>query len=141
TLGVAIARLVMRNIKREGSILTRREPDEDRYDFDQPEFNAYRGRLSWNPTRNLALQVSFGYIKSPEAFEPELNRHRTTASVIYNLPLGNDSNWSNSFVWGQNNDTGQGKTQSFLVESDYQRGRNTLYFRWERVEKSGQELV
>jgi Heavy metal binding domain len=142
TFGVATAGLVWRDIKIEGSIFTGREPDEDRYDFDQPEFDSYSGRLSWNPTHNLALQVSYGYIKSPEAIDPELNRHRTTASAIYNLPLGNDSNWSNSFVWGQNNDTaGQGKSQSFLVESDYQRGRDTVYFRWERVEKSGEELV
>ena len=144
TFGVATAGLVWSRfggIKVEGSIFTGREPDEDRYDFDQPEFDSYSGRLSWNPTRNLALQVSYGYIKSPEALDPGLNRHRTTASAIYNLPLGNDSNWSNSFVWGQNNDTGQGKTQSFLVESDYQRGRNTVYFRWEHVEKSGDELV
>ena len=144
TFGVATAGLVWNRfggIKVEGSIFTGREPDEDRYNFDHPDFDSYSGRLSWNPTRNLALQVSFGYIKSPEAIDPELNRHRTTASAIYNLPLGNDSNWSNSFVWGQNNDTGQGKTQSFLVESDYQRGQNTVYFRWERVGKSGEELV
>ena len=142
TFGVATAGLVWSDVKIEGSFFTGREPDEDRYDFDQPDFDSYSGRLSWNPTRNLALQVSFGYIKSPEALEPELNRHRTTASLIYNLPLGQDSNWSNSFVWGQNNDTaGQGKTQSFLVESDYQRGRDTVYFRWERVGKSGEELV
>jgi hypothetical protein len=141
TFGVATAGLVWCNIKIEGSIFTGREPDEDRYDFDQPEFDSYSGRLSWNPTRNLAMQVSYGYIKSPEAFDPELNRHRTTASVIYNLPLGRDSNWANTFVWGQNNDTGQGKTQSFLVESDYQRGRDTVYFRWEHVEKSGEELI
>jgi Heavy metal binding domain len=141
TFGVATAGLVWHSIKIEGSIFTGREPDENRYNFDQPDFDSYSGRLSWNPTRNLALQVSFGYIKSPEAFDPELNRHRTTASAIYNLPLGKDSNWSNTFVWGQNNDTGQGKTQSFLVESDYQRGRNTVYFRWEHVGKSGEELV
>jgi hypothetical protein len=141
TFGVATAGLVWSNVKIEGSFFTGREPDEDRYDFDQPEFDSYSGRLSWNPTRNLALQVSYGYIKSPEALEPEVNRHRTTASLIYSLPLGRDSNWSNSFVWGQNNDTGEGKTQSFLVESDYQRGRDTVYFRWERVEKSGHELV
>ena len=142
TFGVATVGVAWNNVKIEGSIFTGREPDEDRYDFDQPEFDSYSGRLSWNPTRNLALQVSFGYIKSPEAIDPELNRHRTTASAIYNLPLGNDRNWSNSFVWGQNNDTaGQGKTQSFLVESDYQRGRDTVYFRWERVGKSGEELV
>ncbi|HEY4273640.1 MAG TPA: hypothetical protein VGM65_16690, partial [Candidatus Udaeobacter sp.] len=144
TFGVATAGLVWNRfggIKIEGSIFTGREPDEDRYDFDQPEFDSYSGRLSWNPTRNLAMQVSYGYLKSPEALEPDANRHRTTASAIYNLPLGNDSNWANSFVWGQNNDTGQGKTQSFLVESDYQRGRDTVYFRWERVQKSGHELV
>ena len=141
TFGVATAGLVWSNVKIEGSIFTGREPDEDRYDFDQPEFDSYSGRLSWNPTRNLALQVSYGYIKSPEALKSESNRHRTTASLIYNLPLGQDSNWSNSFVWGQNDDTGQGKTQSFLVESNYQRGRDTVYFRWERVEKSGHELV
>jgi len=141
TFGVATAGLVWSNVKIEGSIFTGREPDEDRYNFDQPEFDSYSGRLSWNPTQNLALQVSYGYIKSPEALEPDLKRHRTTASVIYNLPLGQDTNWSNTFVWGQNHDTGEGKTQSFLVESDYQNGRNTVYLRWERVEKSGHELV
>ena len=128
-------------MKIEGSIFTGREPDEDRYDFDRPRFDSFSGRISWNPTQNLALQVSYGYIKSPEALEPDLKRHRTTSSVIYNLPLGHDSNWSNTFVWGQNHDTGEGKTQSFLIESDYQRGRDTVYFRWERVEKSGHELV
>ncbi len=141
TFGVATAGLVWSNVKIEGSIFTGREPDEDRYDFDQPQFDSYSGRISWNPTQNLALQVSYGYIKSPEALEPDLKRHRTTASIIHNLPLGHDSNWSNTFVWGQNHDTGEGKTQSFLVESDYQRGRNTVYLRWERVEKSGHELV
>jgi hypothetical protein len=144
TFGVATAGLVWNRfggIKVEGSIFTGREPDEHRYNFDHPEFDSYSGRLSWNPTKNLALQASYGYIKSPEALEPDLKRHRTTASVIYNLPLGHDSNWSNTFVWGQNHDTGEGKTQSFLIESDYQRGRDTVYFRWERLEKSGHELV
>jgi hypothetical protein len=144
TFGVATAGVVWSRfggIKVEGSIFTGREPDENRYDFDRPRFDSYSGRISWNPTKNLALQVSHGYIKSPEALEPNLKQHRTTASVLYNLPLGNDSNWSNSFVWGQNNNTGEGKTQSFLIESNYQRGRDTVYLRWERVEKSGHELV
>jgi len=141
TFGVATAGLVWRSLKIEGSIFTGREPDENRYDFDRPRFDSYSGRISWNPTKNLALQVSHGYIKSPEALDPNTNIHRTTASAIYNLPLGHDSNWSNSFVWGQNNATSEGKTQSFLIESNYQRGRDTVYLRWERVEKSGHELV
>ena len=141
TFGVATAGLQWRDLKIEGSIFTGREPDEDRYDFDRPRFDSYSGRLSWNPTRNLALQVSYGYIKSPEELDPKTNVHRTTASAIYNLPLGHDTNWSNTFVWGQNNATEEGKTQSFLIESNYQRGRDTVYFRWERVQKSGHELV
>src|SRR5438094_3013706 len=141
TFGVATAGLAWQTIQIAGSIFTGREPDENRYDFDRPRFDSFSGRISWNPTQNLAVQASYGYIKSPEALEPDLKRHRTTASVIYNLPLGHDSNWSNTFVWGQNHDTGEGKTQSFLIESDYQRGRDTVYVRWERVEKSGHELV
>ena len=140
TFGVATAGVQWRSIKIEGSVFNGREPDEDRYDFDRPRFDSFSGRVSWNPTQNLALQVSHGYIKSPEAVEPDVKRHRTTASAIYNQPLGHDSNWSNSFVWGQNNDSGE-TTQSFLLETNFQRGRDTVYARWERVEKSGHELV
>jgi len=140
TFGVATAGVQWRSIKIEGSVFNGREPDEDRYDFDRPRFDSFSGRVSWNPTQNLALQVSHGYIKSPEAVEPDVKRHRTTASAIYNLPLGQDRNWSTSFVWGQNNDSGE-TTQSFLLETNFQRGRDTIYARWERVEKSGHELV
>jgi hypothetical protein len=141
TFGVATAGLQWRNVKVEGSVFTGREPDENRYDFDQPRFDSFSGRVSWNPIQNLALQVSHGYLKGPEALEPDVNQHRTTASVIYNLPLGHDTNWSNSFVWGQIDNTGEDKTQSFLLETNYQRERDTFYARWERVEKSGHELV
>jgi hypothetical protein len=141
TFGVATAGVQWRNIKIEGSSFTGREPDEERYDFDRPRFDSFSGRISWNPIQNLALQVSHGYLKGPEALEPDVKQHRTTASAIYNLPLGHDINWSNSFVWGQNDNTGEGKTQSLLLESNYQRGHDTVYGRWERVEKSGHELV
>jgi len=128
-------------IKIEGSVFTGREPDENRYDFDRPRFDSFSGRISWNPTPDLALQVSHGYIQSPEALEPNVNRHRTTASLIYNRALGLDSNWATSLVWGQNDDTHEGKTESVLIETNYQRERDTVYARWERVEKSGHELV
>lgn len=141
TFGVVTLGAVWRGVKLEASTFKGREPDELRYNFDSPKLDSFSGRLSWNPTRNLALQVSHGYIHSPEAIEPGANRHRTTASAIYNQPLGPDSNWSTSLVWGANVDTGSGMTQSWLLESDYQRGADTLYARWERVEKSGNELV
>lgn len=141
TFGVATIGAVWRKFKLEGSIFTGREPGENRYDFDEPRFDSYSGRLSWNPTDNLALQVSHGYLKSPEALEPDAKLHRTSASAIYNLPLGPDANWSNSLVWGQNNLTKEGKTQSVLVESNYQWKRETVYGRVEYVQKSGHELA
>src|SRR5438309_5072245 len=141
TFGVATAGLQWRTLKIEGSIFAGREPDEHRYDFDRPRFDSVGGRISWNPTPDLALQVSHAYIESPEALEPDVNRHRTTASLIYNRVLGPDSNWATSLVWGQNDDTHEGKTESVVIETNYQRERDTVYARWERVEKSGHELV
>jgi Heavy metal binding domain len=141
TFGVGTLGVVWKNVKVEGSIFTGREPDENRYDFDQARFDSFSGRISWNPTQNFALQVSHGYVKSPEALEPNVNQHRTTASLIYNQPLSQDVNWSSSLVWGQNNTTGEGKSQSFLVETNYQWKAETIYARFEYVEKSGHELV
>ena len=43
-------------------------------------------------------------------------------------------------VWGQNNLTTEGKTNSYLAEADYQRGRDTLFTRIENIQKSGHEL-
>lgn len=140
TFGVVTAGLVWRDFKIEGSTFKGREPDEQRYDFDEPKLDSFSGRLSWNPTKDLALQVSHGYMHSPEELEPDANRHRTTASLIYNRAVGPDSNWSNSVVWGQNRDGGL-KTQSVLLETNYQRGRDTFYARFEHVEKPGHELV
>jgi hypothetical protein len=141
TFGVVTLGVVWRDLKIEGSTFKGREPDEVRYDFDEPKLDSFSGRISWNPAKNLALQISHGYIRSPEELEPEAKRHRTTTSLIYNVPLGHDTNWSNSFVWGQNHDTGDGKTQSFLFETNLQRGRDTFYARFEHVEKPGHELV
>ena len=141
TFGVITLGLVWRDFKIEGSIFKEREPDEQRYDFDEPKLDSFSGRISWNPTKDLALQISHGYLHSPEELDPETNRHRTTASLIYNRALGQDSNWSSSIVWGQNHDTAHGKTHSVLVETNYQRGRDTFYARFEHVEKPGHELV
>src|SRR5437870_13483266 len=124
TFGVATGGLVWRTVNIDASVFTGREPDEDRYDFDRPRFDSASGRISWNPTPDLALQFSHGYLKSPEGLEPTVNRHRTTASIIYNKALGHDANWATTLVWGQNDDTHEGKTQSLLLESDFQHGRD-----------------
>ncbi len=141
TFGVATGGVVWKNFKLEGSVFTGREPDENRYDFDRPRFDSASVRFSWNPTSDWAFQVSHGYITGPEGLEPELNEHRTTASVVYNHRFSKGINWANTFAWGQDDITGEGRTQSFVFETDLQWQRETFFSRFEHVEKSGHELV
>ena len=139
TFGVATAGINFGSrLKLEGSVFTGREPDENRYSFDKPRFDSQSARLSFNPDANDALQVSYGFIKNAEG--DGANQHRITASWLYNRPLGADSNFTTALVWGQNNLTSEGKTNSYLAEADYQRGRDTLFTRIENIQKSGHEL-
>jgi hypothetical protein len=138
--GVATAGLRLSNQwKVEASAFTGREPDENRYDFDKPRFDSTSGRLSWNPDANNALQVSQGEIKNPEGDGADVRR--TTASWLYNRPLGPDANFSTTLVWGQNNGAHEGRTNSYLAEAVYQRGADSIFSRIENVKKSGHELV
>ncbi len=139
TFGVATAGLNFGSkFKVEGSVFTGREPDENRYSFDKPRFDSQSVRLSYNPDANSAFQVSQGFIKNAEG--DGANQHRITASWLYNKPLGEDSNFTTALVWGQNNLTTEGKSNSYLAEADYQRGRDTVFGRIENIQKSGHEL-
>ena len=126
-------------VKVEASDFTGREPDENRFSFQKARFDSYSGRVSFNPNPDNALQVSYGFIKNAEGDGG--NQHRTTASWLYNRPLGDDANITTALVWGQNALSTEGKTNSYLAEADYQRGRDTLFTRIENIQKSGRELV
>jgi hypothetical protein len=126
-------------LKFEASDFTGREPDENRYSFDKPRFDSYSGRFSYNPDADDAFQVSYGFIENAEG--DGVNQHRITASWLYDKPLVGDSNFTTALVWGQNNLATEGRTNSYLAEADYQRGRNTVFGRYENITKSGHELV
>ncbi len=139
TFGVATAGLNFGSkFKVEGSVFTGREPDENRYSFDKPRFDSQSARLSYNPNADNAFQVSHGFIKNAEG--DGADQHRITASWLYNRPLSEDSNFTTALVWGQNNLTTEGKSNSYLAEADYQRGRDTVFTRIENIQKSGHEL-
>lgn len=138
--GVATAGLTFgHGFKAETSIFTGREPNENRYNFDKPRWDSYSGRLDFNPNADNAYQVSYGYLRNPEG--DGANENRVTASWLYNKPLGVDANFTTSLVFGQNDLEGQGKTNSYLAEADYQHGRDAFFTRLENIQKSGQELV
>lgn len=141
TWGVVTAGFTHKTVKFEASAFKGKEPDENRWNFDAPKLDSFSARLSWNPNKNWALQVSHGYLKNPEPSEPDLTvLRRTTASAIYNKKFDDDRNFSSSFVWGQNYAERE-YTNSFLFESNYQFQKNSIFGRFERVQKSGHELV
>ena len=124
TFGVATIGFRYANWKIEGSSFTGREPDENRYDFDKPRFDSWSGRLSFNPSENWALQVSHGFIKSPEALHPDEDINRTTASAIYSLPISNGT-LNATALWGMNKIKDQEAANAFLLECAWNRNKLT----------------
>jgi hypothetical protein len=142
TYGVLTAGYTFDRFKFEASAFKGQEPDENRWAFDAPKIDSFSARLSFNPTREWSFQISHGRLKNPEPGEPDLRvRRRTTASAIYNKNFANDRNWANTFVWGQNDDGDEGRTNAFLFETNYQFQKNSVFSRLERVQKSAHELV
>jgi hypothetical protein len=140
--GVATLGFRYGDVKLEGSIFTGREPDEFRYNFDKPTFDSYSVRLSYNPSDEWALQVSNGWIHSPEQLEPLQNVDRFTASAIYTKTLGGDGYIATTLVYGQNHFSDNQKTlPSVLLESSWQMHKTAIYGRFEYVRKDAEELV
>jgi hypothetical protein len=135
TYGVATLGLVDGNWKLEGSLFNGREPDQFRWNFDSLRLDSASARLSWNPTANWALQLSYGFIKSPEQLEPGVNQHRMTASVSYNLPLEH-GNWQTTFAWGRDSLQPGPDLDAFLLESAASWYRSTIFARAENAQKN-----
>lgn len=141
TFGVVTAGFTHDKFKFEASAFNGTEPDENRWDFDKPRLNSFSGRLSFNPTKDLAFQVSHGYLRYPERSEPDLKViRRTTASAIYNKTFSDTRNWASTFVWGRNS-SDDGNNNSFLFESNFDFDKNAVFGRIERVQKNSHELV
>ena len=138
TFGVATLGLVQKGLKLEGSLFTGREPDQNRWDIERPRMDSWSIRATANPTANLSAQVSHGFLHSPEGLHPEEDVRRTSASVTWNLPLGENRNWQSTFAWGRNDPSGgehNHVTDAFLLDSAVQLGRWTLFGRAENVDK------
>ena len=141
TFGVVTGGLTLKNIRFEASTFTGREPNEIRTNFDPISLDSASGRISWNPTPDVSTQISYGYIKSPEALTPLLDQHRLTASIVYNAPLALGQFFTTSAVWGQNYGSDGERSNAYLLEADYHRRSDSVYGRAESVQKSGNELV
>lgn len=134
TFGVVTAGVVHGPWKLEASAFNGREPDQYRWNFDRLQLNSASARLSWNPTSNSAMQVSYGFIKSPEQLEPDVNQHRITASASYNRPFEH-GNWQSTVAWGRNVNQPGHDLDAFLLESAVSWNQHALFARAESAQK------
>jgi hypothetical protein len=143
SFGVLSAGLFTHTLKLEGSAFNGREPDQYRFNFDPIRLDSYSGRLTFNPSASWSFTGGYGYLKSPEALNPDESMHRVTASALYGASLGANGQWSASAVWGANrHSTHPGLSHAVLVESEaVLDARNTLFGRAELVQKSAGDLV
>ena len=135
TEGVATVGYVWKQLKVDGSIFTGREPDHHRWDIEEPRFDSYSARLTWNPTKAWSAQVSYGWLNSPEQLHPDVDTERFTTSVSYHKSWG-AKHWQTTAAWGRN-DNEPGKTlDGFLLESMVNfHQTHTVFGRAERAEK------
>jgi hypothetical protein len=138
SFGVLTTGFTYRWFKLEGSVFNGREPDENRYDFDSHKWNSRSARLWFMPNRNWAAQVSYGFLRSPEAQEPNADIRRASASVQYNRAF-NRGNWASALVWGRNHVSAPGEVHNlngYTFESTVNfLDKNYLYTRLELVDK------
>ena len=135
TFGVATLGYIWRDLKLEGSAFRGREPNQYRWDIEKPDFDSFSTRLSFNPSRDWALQVSYGHIVSPEQLTPDVNQNRLTASASWNWRAW-DAPGQTTFAYGQDRNRPGRTLDAFLLESAVHVAKiHTVFGRAERVAK------
>src|SRR5205823_12364123 len=116
------------------------EPDQDRWDFDFRSLDSFSVRLSANPVQPVSLQVSSGYLASPEPTAlagVALSERRVTGSISVSLPLPKVQ-VDSTLVWGRNLQATP--LDSFLFETNFDLdGRNAPFVRFEAVQKTAHD--
>ncbi len=138
SFGVLTTGFTYRWFKLEGSIFNGREPNENRYNFDSHKWNSRSARFWFMPNKNWAMQISHGFLRSPEAQEPQADIRRTTASIQYNRSF-HRGNWASALVWGRNHVSEPGEIRNlngYTAESTVNfLDKNYFYTRLELVDK------
>ena len=140
TFGVATAGFVHDDWKVEVSQFTGREPDQFRFNFDQPRFDSTAARISWNPDQHWSLQASWGHLNSPEQLDPTVDETRYTASAMYVNKFDDQSSIAATLAWGFKSLSDGTKLNGALLEGEYKPSDPwTAFARFEWEENS--ELV
>lgn len=133
SFGVLTAGLVLGNAKIELSRFNGREPDQHRWNIETGPLDSTAVRLSWNPTRTLSLQGSWGHFTDAEQLEPGVDQERLSASVLWADEILSGWHAAATLVWGRKT-VEHHNDDAFAAEASIRRGGWTLFGRGEMTE-------
>ena len=133
SFGVVTAGLVLDRVKIEVSRFNAREPDQHRWDIESGPLDSTAVRLSWNPTRTLALQGSWGKFKDPEQLEPGVDQKRLSASLLYADEIAPGWHLAGTLAWGRKTIEHR-DDDAFVMEASVKHSGWTVFGRGEATE-------
>jgi hypothetical protein len=133
TFGVLTAGLVLGAAKVEVSRFNGREPDQHRWNIETGPLDSTAIRVSWNPTKSLALQGSWGHFTDPEQLEPGVDQKRLSASALYAREIAPGWKLAATLAWGRKT-IHRHKDDAVAVEASLKHSEWTFFGRGEVVE-------
>ncbi len=143
SFGVVTAGVYTGRVKLEGSVFNGREPDDVRTNIDWrgARLDSRAARATVNPTAQLSLSTSMGWLRDAEPSHLGETLRRAVASALWSRSLEGGRSQSLAFIVGANGLIGDPWTQSVAVEGLSDRGPLQFFLRAEVVRKSAEELV
>jgi hypothetical protein len=138
TFGVVTAGLVLDRVKIEASRFNGREPDQHRWNIETGPLDSTSFRMSWNPTKALALQGSWAHLVDPEQLEPGVNQTRWSASALWGDDIASGWHAATTLAWGRKSSLGH-NDDGFAAEASARHAGWTIFGRGEMVEN--RELI
>ncbi len=130
TYGVVTIGYTGSRFQLEASAFRGREPDEFRWNIEQPSLDSWSIRASWYPDAHWLIQASTAHLDQPEANHPGEDEQRTTASVQY----ANGAGLSALVAWSAKRRLPGGTLPALLAEANWDASRHhTLFGRIEHV--------
>lgn len=133
SFGVVTAGVVLDRVKLEISRFNGREPDQHRWNIETGPLDSSSVRVSWNPTRTLALQGSWGHFVSPEQLEPGVNQRRWSASALWADDIALGWKLAGALAWGRKSNQGH-NDDAVAAEASLKHADWTLFGRGEMIE-------
>ena len=101
SFGVLTAGVVLDRVKLELSRFNGREPDQHRWNIETGPLDSTAVRVSWNPSRTLSLQGSWGHFEDPEQLEPGVDQTRWSASALWADEVAPGWKLAATLAWGR----------------------------------------